>query len=87
MFIASKFEDIYPLKMKTVFEKIAHKKIDIQKIKELELDIMKNIEYKIHSPTIIDFLKSISGKSNLANFAIPIFGFLHSESSDKSVQK
>jgi hypothetical protein len=34
MFIASKFEDIYPLKMKTVFEKIAHKKIDIQKIKE-----------------------------------------------------
>lgn len=29
MFIASKFEDIYPLKMKTVFEKIAHKKIEI----------------------------------------------------------
>jgi hypothetical protein len=57
MFIASKFEDIYPLKMKTVFEKIAHKKIDIQKIKELELDIMKNIEYKIHTPTILDFLK------------------------------
>jgi hypothetical protein len=29
MFIASKFEAIYPLKMKTVFEKIAHKKIEI----------------------------------------------------------
>lgn len=29
MFIASKFEDIYPLKMKTVHEKIAHKKLDI----------------------------------------------------------
>jgi hypothetical protein len=29
MFIASKFEDIFPLKMKTVFEKIAHKKIEI----------------------------------------------------------
>ena len=26
MFIASKYEDIYPLKMKMVFEKIAHKK-------------------------------------------------------------
>jgi len=24
MFIASKFEDIYPLKMKTIHEKIAH---------------------------------------------------------------
>lgn len=29
MFVASKFEDIYPLKMKTVFEKIAHKKLEI----------------------------------------------------------
>ena len=57
MFIASKFEDIYPLKMKTVFEKIAHKKLDIKKIKTLELEIMKSIDYKIHAPTILDFLK------------------------------
>lgn len=57
MFVASKFEDIYPLKMKTVFEKIAHKKLDIQRIKNLELDIMKAIEYKIHAPTVLDFLK------------------------------
>lgn len=57
MFIASKFEDIYPLKMKTVFEKIAHKKLEIQKIKDLELDIMKSINYKIHAPTVLDFLK------------------------------
>jgi hypothetical protein len=33
MFIASKYEDIYPLKMKMVFEKIAHKKLPIEKIK------------------------------------------------------
>ena len=57
MFIASKFEDIYPLKMKTVFEKIAHKKLDIQKIKTLELEIMRAIDYKIHAPTVLDFLK------------------------------
>jgi hypothetical protein len=57
MFVASKFEDIYPLKMKTVYEKIAHKKLDIQKIKNLELDIMKAIGYKIHAPTVLDFLK------------------------------
>jgi hypothetical protein len=57
MFLASKFEDIYPLKMKTVHEKIAHKKLDIQSIKTLELDIMKSIDYKIHSPTVLDFLK------------------------------
>ena len=32
MFIASKYEDIYPLKMKMIFEKIAHKKIPIKRI-------------------------------------------------------
>ena len=57
MFVASKFEDIYPLKMKTVYEKIAHKKLEIEKIKSLELDIMKSINYKIHAPTVLDFLK------------------------------
>jgi hypothetical protein len=57
MFVASKFEDIYPLKMKTVYEKIAHQKIEISAIKALELDIMKVIQYKIHAPTVLDFLK------------------------------
>lgn len=57
MFIASKFEDIYPLKMKTVFEKIAHKKLEISRIKDLELDMLSSIEYKIHAPTVLDFLK------------------------------
>jgi len=47
MFIASKYEDIYPLKMKMVYEKIAHKKLSIEKIKTLELDILKSIKYKI----------------------------------------
>lgn len=57
MFVASKFEDIYPLKMKTVYEKIAHQKIEIATIKSLELDMMKVIQYKIHAPTVLDFLK------------------------------
>lgn len=46
------------MKMKTVYEKIAHKKIEMQVIKTLELDIMKVINYKIHAPTILDFLKA-----------------------------
>lgn len=57
MFIASKYEDIYPLKMKMVFEKIAHKKLAIEKIKGLEMDILKAINYRIPSPTSHDFLK------------------------------
>ena len=57
MFIASKYEDIYPLKMKMVFEKIAHKKLSIERIKTLELEILKTINYKIAMPTALDFLK------------------------------
>ena len=57
MFLSSKFEDIYPLKMKTVHEKIGHGKLSIQEIKGLELEMMKAINYKIHAPTVLDFLK------------------------------
>lgn len=58
MFVASKFEDIYPLKMKTVFEKIAHQKLEISKIKKTELELLSIIDYKIHAPTCLDFLKT-----------------------------
>jgi len=37
MFVASKYEDIQPLKMKMVFEKIAHRKLSIERIKAMEL--------------------------------------------------
>lgn len=57
MFVASKFEDINPLRMKTVDEKIAQKKIPVQKIKQQELEILKVVRYQIHAPTILDFLK------------------------------
>ena len=57
MFIASKYEDIYPLKMKMVYEKIAHKKLSIERIKGLEMDILRVIKYKIPAPTSLDFLK------------------------------
>ena len=43
--------------MKTVHEKIGHKKLDIENIKTVELDIMKAKKYKIHAPTVLDFLK------------------------------
>jgi hypothetical protein len=57
MFIASKYEDIQPLKMKMVFEKIAHKKLPIEKIKAMELEILKTIHYRIPAPSVLDFLK------------------------------
>lgn len=43
--------------MKMVYEKIAHKKLSIDKIKSLEMDILKTIKYRIPAPTSLDFLK------------------------------
>lgn len=57
MFVASKYEDILPLKMKMIFEKIAHKKLPIDRIKSTELDLLKVINYRIPMPTSIEFLK------------------------------
>jgi len=57
MFMASKYEDIYPLKMKMVHEKISHSKIPIAAIKSLEQEILKHIHYKIPAPNVIDFLR------------------------------
>jgi len=45
MFVASKFEDIHPLKIKTVFEKIGHEKLPVESIKQLELELLKTLHY------------------------------------------
>src|SRR3954454_20332105 len=56
MFIASKYEDIYPLLMKTVFNKIGHKKIAIDAIRMREMDILRVLGFKIGaSPTPLEF--------------------------------
>jgi len=77
MFIASKYEDIYPLKMKMVYEKIAHKKLPMEKIKSLEMDVLKVINYRIPAPTSYEFLKvylrevlgiGISGKTQALKY-------------------
>lgn len=58
MFMASKYEDIYPLLMKTVFDKIGHKKIPIDTIRARELDILRVLGFKIGaSPTPLEFLE------------------------------
>lgn len=43
MFIASKFEDVVPLRMRLVVEKIGHGKISIQTIRKCEMEMMTTI--------------------------------------------
>ena len=44
--------------MKLVHEKIAHKKLSIERMKQMELAILKKIDYKIPAPTVLEFLKT-----------------------------
>jgi hypothetical protein len=58
MFIASKYEDVYPLLMKTVFNKIGHKKMSVEAIRAKELDILRVLGFKIGAaPTPLEFLE------------------------------
>lgn len=40
MFVATKMEEVYPLKMKTIYDKIAHKKIPIAELVDMEKKIV-----------------------------------------------
>jgi hypothetical protein len=56
MFIASKYEDVVPLMMRTVVNKIGHNKFELRQIEEKELEILKVLGYKIGYPTVKEFL-------------------------------
>lgn len=56
MMMASKYEDVYPLLMKTVFNKIGHKKIPVDTIRAKELEILRVLGFKLGAPTALEFL-------------------------------
>ncbi len=56
MFMASKYEDIYPLRLRIVHEKISHKKLSCQEIKEKETEISVGLGFVLGKPTIWDFI-------------------------------
>ena len=56
MFIASKYQDIYPLRLKVVQNKIAHNKLTCKEIVKKEDEIMRYLNYNIGLPTMWDFI-------------------------------
>jgi hypothetical protein len=56
MFIASKYHDIKPLRLKTVHEKIAHEKLSCEQIKNKEDEISRFLNYSFGLPTMWDFI-------------------------------
>lgn len=59
MFIASKFEDIYPMSMRRLRISIAHSKFSIGEIKRMEREIYKTIDYELLTVTTYDYLENI----------------------------
>ena len=45
MFIASKYEEIFPIKLRTVFNKIGHQKISMDSLKQKEALICTTLNY------------------------------------------
>jgi hypothetical protein len=62
MYLASKYEDIFPLHSKIVSEKIAHKAISAKDILRRELEFLAMFNYEIDFVTHFDFHQTYSDK-------------------------
>jgi hypothetical protein len=62
MYIASKYEDIYPLHSKIVSEKIAHKAFTSSEILKKETDFLNLFDYQLDLVTHIEFFQTYTDK-------------------------
>lgn len=60
MFMASKYEDIKPLNMKTVYNKIGHTKLSEDSIRQMEAKVAKAFNFEIAFPTCWEFFEHIA---------------------------
>lgn len=54
MFIACKYEEIYPMKLSVVYDKIGHKKLPIESIKEMEADILSALNFDLIGTSVYE---------------------------------
>jgi hypothetical protein len=62
MYLASKYEDIFPLHSKIVSEKIAHKAIPANEILKKEKEFLTLFDYEIDFVTHYDFYQTFKDK-------------------------
>ena len=59
MFIASKFQEIYPISLKEFVHKIGHDQFNIEDVKKMECKILKDIKPEcLVSTSVYDFCKT-----------------------------
>jgi len=56
IFIASKFEDVHPLKLKVVWEKVGHRRLSEKEIRRTENFVVSTIDYSIGVPLLSEVL-------------------------------
>lgn len=59
MFMACKFEEIYPVKLQIVHEKIAHRKLTKEEIKEKETEISSVLDFNLVGVTVLDIVSMV----------------------------
>lgn len=59
MFIASKFEDWWPLSMNQIYSKIGHKQIPMPEIISLEINIVRRLNFSVSLVLGYDILTTL----------------------------
>lgn len=54
IFMASKLEEVYPLKVRTVHEKIAHRKLSADTIRQKEAEFLEAFNFNVVGATLYD---------------------------------
>jgi hypothetical protein len=54
MLIATKMDEVYPLKIKTVYEKIVHKKIEKKELVDMESRIANKLDFFLNVWSFFD---------------------------------
>jgi len=71
MFMASKYEEIYPLRLSVIHEKIAHRKIHPDQIKKKEMEIFMTLGYKMTNSTPYEFIMNTLYQLNVKETMAP----------------
>jgi hypothetical protein len=67
MFIATKYEDIIPLLMRTIINKVGHGKFTKQQIMEKELEVLRVLKFNLGTPTVLEHLERMSAEMGIAD--------------------
>jgi hypothetical protein len=70
MFMATKIDEIYPLKLKTVYEKIGHRKLTIESIKQKESEFLEVFNFNVVGFSLYESLMLCLHTLNQCNFDI-----------------